>query len=263
MQQKTTNGYIRSAIDFVFDRELSIYSSGLSFNVILAIIPFMMIGFYIASFFPMFTEVFEKFRAFLFENIAAVNPETIENYLSTFMSNYQKLGLIGIVAALYTNYIFLSMFDNIAQKIFGCESRSLISALIVYLLVFLALCMAISLPIVALVLVHYIDSTLSIDIFPVQLFLATYLVFKYIPNRQMDTTNAITSSIISTILIEALRIGFVYYVFYTKAYLTIYGSFATLFLFFLWVSVSSQLFLLCMKFCAYLQNSTETSARGK
>lgn len=256
---KERPGYLKLAFGFLFDEELSIYSAALSFNVILSLIPFLMLGFYFVSFFPQFGEFFDKFRSFLFQNIAAVDPKKIEKYLQIFMSNYKKLGLIGLFATLYTNFIFLRMFDTIAQKIFGCGYRNTLSTLSVYSLLFLSLCVAISIPIALLVGIKLIDASISINIFPIQLFISAFLIFKVIPNRHIDTRNAVTASIIATVLIEALRVIFIYYVFYSKAYLTIYGSFATLFLFFLWISVSAQLFLLCMKFCAHLQNSSPTS----
>ena len=253
---QTQPNYIKRAYDFVFDKELSIYSAALSFNVIFALIPFLMLGFYAASFFPAFAEYYEKFREFLFSNIAAIEPSVIEQYLNVFTSNYEKIGLIGLFTALYANFIFLSMFDTVAQKIFGCESRGMLASAAIYTVVFLALVFCISIPIVLLVLIHYFDGSILFDIFPMQLFLSAFIIFKYIPHRHIDAKNAIISAIVATVLIELLRSVFVYYVVYSKAYLTIYGSFATLFLFFAWVNVSAHLFLLCMKFCANLQNNT-------
>ncbi len=257
MKTKETKSFVARSIEFIFDKELSIYSAGLSFNIIFAVIPFLMLGFYITSFFPIFTEYIIKVREFLLENIVAIEPQTIETYLSTFMNNYQKIGLIGLVTALYTNYIFLSMFDTIAQKIFACQGRKILSSIWIYIVVFTLLCFVISVPIGILVALEYLGSTIQFDIFPIQLFLSALVIFKHIPNRHIDTKNAVTSAIVATILIEALRNVFVYYVVYTKAYLTIYGSFAVLFLFFAWINISAHLFLLTMKFCAQLQDSSQ------
>lgn len=252
-QQNTKSG-IRLLFDFLFDKELSIYSAALSFNIIFAFIPFLMLGFYIASFMPFFGDYILKVRSFLIENIAAVDQHTVEQYLQIFISNYEKIGLIGLLSALYANYIFLNMFDTVAQKVYKCEYRGAFASIFTYLIVFTLITAVISIPMFLLVWLGSIGNVTQADIFPIQLFLCSFTIFKIIPNRQINYINAITAAIVSTAVIEALRSVFVYYIFYTKSYLTIYGSFATLFLFFVWINISSHLLLMSMKFCAYLQD---------
>jgi|GEM_PF-1676571 len=262
MKKENNTGLIKSAVNFVFDQELPIYSAALSFNIIFAIIPFLMLGFYAASFFPFFAEFFGKLREFLVDNIVMFDENSVSAYINSFMHNYQEIGIIGLIFAIYTNYVFLHMYDNIAQKIFGCVHRDKLKAVTLYTILFFVIAIVIYLPIGALLAVHYLDAELSIDIFPIQLFLSAFVILKYIPNRYISYTNAVTAAIVATILIEGLRSIFVYYVLYSKSYLTIYGSFATLFLFFVWINVSAHLFLLCMKFCAYLQNASMTKSNS-
>jgi len=236
------------------DKDLSLYSASLSFNIFFTLIPFLMLGFYITTFLPFFADYYEEFRGFLVDNFVTVEEDQVNEYITLFMQNYQKIGLVGLFAALYTNYTFISSFDHIAQKVFVCTERTTTELLARYGIIFLLIALTISIPLAGIVALKYFGFDLGFDIFPIQLFLSGLIIFKLIPNRHIDYQNAVVASIIATALIELLRMAFIGYVIHSKSYTTIYGSFATLFLFFMWINISNYIFLLSMKICAYLQN---------
>jgi membrane protein len=265
MKQNEKLGLLKNIGGFLVDRDLSLYSASLSFNIFFTLIPFLMLGFYIATFLPFFAESFEAFRGFLVENFVAIEEDHVNEYITLFMQNYQEIGIIGFFAALYTNYSFISSFDHIAQKVFVCEQRTTSKLLARYGVIFVLIILTISIPLTALVALKYFGVTLGFDIFPLQLFLSGLIIFKLIPNRHIDYQNAITASIVSTVLIELLRMAFIGYVMHSKSYATIYGSFAALFLFFMWINISNYIFLLSMKICAFLQNhsASDTTIKQK
>jgi membrane protein len=248
---------------FLVDKDLSLYSASLSFNIFFTLIPFLALGFYVATFLPFFAESFEAFRAFLVENFVTIEEDQVNEYITLFMQNYQEIGVIGFFAALYTNYSFISSFDHIAQKVFVCEERTAAKLLARYATIFILIALIISIPLAGLVALKYFGLSLGFDIFPVQLFLSGLIIFKLIPNRHIDYQNAITASIVATALIELLRVAFIGYVMHSKSYATIYGSFAALFLFFMWINISNYIFLLSMKICAFLQNHSVSEQNTK
>ena len=73
-----------------------------------------------------------------------------------------------------------------------------------------------------------------------------FVLFKISANVYISTKNTLLSSLFTALLWSLCKWGFVYYVFYNKAYLTLYGSFSILLFLFIWVYLSWAILLFGM-----------------
>lgn len=73
-----------------------------------------------------------------------------------------------------------------------------------------------------------------------------FMLFKISANTKISNKNTLISSLITALLWSICKWGFVYYVFYNKAYLTLYGSFSILLFLFIWVYLSWAILLFGM-----------------
>ena len=77
-------------------------------------------------------------------------------------------------------------------------------------------------------------------------------------NRQIALKNALFSSFVASLIWYLGKNIFVFYAANNKTYLSIYGSFSVVLLFFVWIYVSWIIFLYGVKLCAYLEKAGES-----
>jgi membrane protein len=76
-----------------------------------------------------------------------------------------------------------------------------------------------------------------------------FLIFQIGANTKINPKASLISSFIISIIFSLSKNAFIYYVFYNKAYATMYGSFAIVMFLFLWIYVSWIIFIYGLKLC--------------
>ncbi|WP_268745743.1 YhjD/YihY/BrkB family envelope integrity protein [Taylorella equigenitalis] len=69
-------------------------------------------------------------------------------------------------------------------------------------------------------------------------FISFSLIYKIVPNRQVHWKDALIGGATAALLFEGLKLGFAYYISRFPSYTLIYGTFATIPLFLLWIYIS-------------------------
>lgn len=236
--------------------DLLYFAASLSFYTIFALLPMLLIVFSLVAAMPEFKEYIDSFKNLIITNFLPTYSDVFLGYMDSFLANSTKLGGMGLIYAFVTSILFFKNYQFIAGKIFHTKPRKFWDSLAVYWT-----CMTLF-PVGILFSIYlsakayaYLD-TLGYKDFMLWLFrLSPYLVtwviffvlFKISANTQIDSKNTLISSLITALLWSLCKWGFVYYVFYNKAYLTLYGSFSILLFLFIWVYLSWAILLFGMK----------------
>ncbi|MDA3967602.1 MULTISPECIES: YihY family inner membrane protein [Helicobacter] len=235
--------------------DLLYFAASLSFYTIFALLPMLLIVFSIVASLPEFSKYLEHFKNLVVTNFIPTHSDVFLGYIDSFLKNSLKLGGMGLLYAFITSILFFRNYQFIASKIFHSNARGFWDSLSVYWT-----CMTLF-PIGILFSMYfsakayiYLDSLGYTKLFSFLYTLLPYFItwilffilFKISANTKISTKNTITSSLVTAVLWSLCKHGFVYYVFYNKAYLTLYGSFSIVLFLFIWVYLSWTILLFGM-----------------
>ena len=79
-----------------------------------------------------------------------------------------------------------------------------------------------------------------------------YISYKISPSKRVKPSAALVSSLLSSLAWILAKNLFVYYAFYNKNYVSLYGQLSILMLFMLWIYISWIIFIYGLKFCKFL-----------
>ncbi|WP_233704033.1 YihY family inner membrane protein [Helicobacter mesocricetorum] len=235
--------------------DLLYFAASLSFYTIFAILPMLLIVFSIMTILPDFKDYLESFKGFIVENFVPTYSDVFLNYLESFLQNSTKLGGIGLIYAFTTSILFFRNYQFITQKIFQSQQRGFWDSLSLYWTSMTLIPLGILFSIYFSAKVYtYLEGLGYSDFIAWILrgipYLVTWLIFfvlfKMSANALISTKNILISSLITALFWSIGKWGFVYYVFYNKAYLTLYGSFSIVLLLFIWIYLSWAILLFGM-----------------
>ncbi|HIP46920.1 MAG TPA: YihY family inner membrane protein [Campylobacterales bacterium] len=255
---------------FFIDHNLLHYASSLSFHTILALIPIMILSFFIFTQLAIFDATLENVKTFIFSSIMPVRHEMISGYIDTFMQNTEQLGVIGIVFVLYVSVMFFDDFEYVINKIFKVQPRTFWHSIAIYLFFTImmpsGLGISIFLSIQANILLHSYYYTSGINFLALSSYLIAWFLFLILyliaPNTKVKFKNAFIASFATSIVWFSSKSLFFYYVTYNKTYTSIYGSFSTIMFFAIWIYLSWILFLFGVKL-TYLLNNQKKAKKDR
>jgi len=248
----------------IYDENITLYASSLSFHTIFSIIPLLLVSFSLFTKMPSFNEYYEKIKEFIFSNLMPTHQETVTKYLESFLQNSEKLGIIGFVFVIFASLMFFQNYEFIVNKIFKTKQRGIWQSITTYWTL-------VTLGPIALALSFYLSNQIQkllnqfeytnwinfLSIFPYLiiwgLFFITYIISA---NTKIEAKSAAISSFVASLIWYIGKGLFVYYVVYSKTYLTIYGSSSVILFFFLWIYISWIIFLYGLKLC-YIINKKD------
>jgi membrane protein len=247
----------------LFDQEITVYASSLSFYTIFTVVPLLIISLSLIANVPVFNDQYAKIQIFIFDNIMPVQTAAMAGYLESFFQNSVQLGVIGFVTMIISSLLFFQNFEHIVGKIFKTSSRGIWDAITTYwtLITLTPIVLIASMSLKAYLVSHVSGFALSaLSIFPFLLLWSIFfLVYKIAVNADVSIKAAAISSLIVAAVWEIAKNSFIQYVFYNKTYATMYGSFSALIFFFLWIYVSWIIVIYGMKLCYLINRATERS----
>jgi len=238
------------------------YAASLSFHTIFSIIPLLLVSFSIFIKLPSFQKHYLKIKEFIFSNLMPTQHETFSNYIDTFLQNSNKLGLIGFAFVLFASLMFFQNYEYIINKIFKTRPRGFWDSISTYwtLVTLAPMGLALSFYLSAkiqhlLASTSYTSGINFLAIFPyLIIWLLFFVTYKISSSEYVETRAALIASFVSSLVWNIGKALFVYYVFYSKTYTTIYGSFSAILFFFLWIYISWIIFLYGLRLCYMLHN---------
>ena len=210
---------VLKVIDSFFNDDTTYYAASLSFFTIFSILPIIALLIAIISTFSDFNSYMEIFTSYIFNLINPTHSTDIIDALKNYISNSNKLGLLGTIYMLFVFIMFFKDYEYIVNKIHKTKRKAIHISFIfysIYLIIlpiaFIALNIAMS---------FYDNNILNIIFSYLFAWLIFYSLFKLSVNRKIDNKAALISSFITLLVLSITKNIFIYYVIYNKTYTTI------------------------------------------
>jgi len=216
-------------------------AGSLTFTTLLSIVPLLTVALAIATAFPVFDEAISTLQLFLFENFLpdADGLEKLTEQLLSFSEQSARLTAIGLGFLLVTAVMLMLTMDDALNRIFRVRRRRpLGQRLIMYWSVLTlwpiligaslsATSMVIGTPPGALRLVPFLFTWAALTV-----------LYILVPYRHVDFRHAAFGALLAGIAFELAKRTFALYLMKFPTYTLIYGAFATLPIFLVWMYVS-------------------------
>lgn len=226
-------------------------AGGLAYTTLLALVPLFAVVVAVLSSAAVFGPVMEEVKGFLVANLAPrVADKVVSEYLEDFAANAQRLGFAGSVGVFVVSIMLMLMIDRSLNAIWHVRRARPYRLLVpVYAVLLIAGPLALG---VSVSVASYLAArssavlgamvgweTVLLRVIPFVLSaLAFFLLYKLVPHRYVPWTHAASGAAVAAVLFEAAKDGFGSYVRLVPAYGVVYGSFATLPLFLVWLYAS-------------------------
>jgi membrane protein len=226
-------------------------AASLTFMTLLSLVPLITIMLTVFSAFPVFTDMSSSIKAFVLSNML---PETggrmITRYVEQFAESASRLTAMGITFLGIAAMLMMMTIDNAFHRIYRVSrQRKLVQRILVYWAVITLAPLLVG---ASLSLTSWLTGlsagytrqvplgVLSIlKIFPVILTAAAFtLLFSIVPNRHVPIRHALIGGVVAAAAAESMNLAFAYYITHFPTYKLVYGAFASLPIFLLWIYLS-------------------------
>ncbi|MCP3909312.1 MAG: YihY family inner membrane protein [Oceanicoccus sp.] len=225
-------------------------AAALTYMSLFALVPLLTVMYAILSAVPAFQEVGAQIQALIFDNFVPATGAEVENYLVQFSDKARKLTGVGIAFLGVTAILMLKNIEKTFNAIWKTrENRHGLSSFLLYWAIlslgpiFIGLAIGISTYLASLAVMF--DNVDKIGIGQHLLRLMPYfltsaaftLLFAAVPNCRVPIKHALIGGLITALVFEVAKQLFTGIVSNTS-YQTIYGTFAAIPLFLLWIYLS-------------------------
>ena len=232
-----------------FYEERGLQTAGsLTYTTLLSIVPLITVALAVASAFPVFDEAIGTLQLFLMENFLpdAQGIDTITEQISSFSSNAGRLTAIGLGFFFVTAVMLMTTIDTALNRLFRVQRpRPVLQQVLMYwavitlgpLLIGGSLSMtsfAVGASFGWLRLSIVADALLAVLPF-VFTCIALTLLYSVVPNRHVRLRDALIGGVLAGIAFEFAKRGFAIYIARFPTYSLIYGAFATIPIFLVWL----------------------------
>ncbi len=245
-----------TARHFVENRSLQTAGS-LTFTTLLALVPLITVALALTTAFPVFDETIGALQAYLVAHFLpdASGVEMIADQIAAFTAKAGRLTAIGLGFLAITAIMLMLTIDQVLNRVFRVQRRRpLAQRLLMYwsvltlgpILIGGSISMTSFLVGASLgVLDLGAFTEAALRLLP---FLFTWAAFTWVyilvPYRRIELAHALVGGLVASVIFELAKRGFALYVASFPTYSMIYGAFATLPIFLLWLYVSWLVVLL-------------------
>lgn len=226
-------------------------AGSLTFTTVLAIVPLLAVALALFTAFPQFHEFSDALQTFLSNSLMPpVISENVMTYLNDFAKQASRLTAIGGSFLVVTVLLLILSIDKALNEIWRVtKPRGIGQRLLVYwaLLTLGPLMTGASLWATAFVaresfgVMSHIPDLLEITLKVSPFFVSAAgfaALFVIVPNARVAPRDAMIGGLLVAVLLEVMKTGFAYYVSQISTYTMIYGAFAALPVFLIWVYLS-------------------------
>ena len=272
MKRNSWRAALRQLADFCaamaqrFREERVTQTAGnLAYISLLSLVPLLTVALAIASAFPVFDDAVEALQNFLFDNVLPDAPglDAVMEQIDSFTRNAGRLTAIGLIGFLVTAVMLMLTIDHALNHIFRVQRRrSRLQNILVYsaILILAPPLIGLSLSLTTVALAASVGSAYLVPF----LFtcLALSLLYGVVPARRVVLWHALAGGIVAGIGFEVAKRAFALYLQQVPTYALIYGAFATVPIFLIWLYLSWVVVLAGAVFTAGL-SLQDDAAEGK
>ena len=229
-------------------------AASMTFTTLLALVPVLTVIVAVASIFPVFDRWSDSFVSFVNQTIVPQGADMVFDYIDAFRDQANRLTAIGSVMLVVTSLMLIRTIDNAFNRIWRVNTqRPWMMQFLVYwaLLTFGPLSLGVG---ISFMVGSVQDSVLSsgaqqwTDALKTAARLAFMTVllwglYRFVPNRFVPARQAFVGALITAFCLETARFLFTWYMGNFDGYRSIYGAFAAVPFFLLWLNLLWTLLL--------------------
>lgn len=246
----TLTQFIRAVVRRFDDDHCMQIAGSLTFTTLLAMVPLVTVALTVISAFPVFRDMSEALQQFVVRNLMPDSVEAITNYTEQFRANAAKLTLFGLAFLIATAIMLMLTIEHAFNQIWRVtRPRPIVQRAIVYwtLLTVGPVLVGASLSLTSWLVSRSLGLVSDIPGAGVALLrtvpmvltaLALALLYLAMPNRRIALRDALIGGVLAGLVFEATKRGFAWYLSQFPTYKLVYGAFATVPIFLLWLYIS-------------------------
>ena len=229
-------------------------AASMTFTTLLALVPVLTVMVAVASIFPVFDRWSDSFVSFVNQTIVPQGADMVFDYIDAFRDQANRLTAIGSVMLVVTSLMLIRTIDNAFNHIWRVNTqRPWMMQFLVYwaLLTFGPLSLGVG---ISFMVGSVQDSVLSsgaqqwADALKTAARLAFMTIllwglYRFVPNRFVPARQAFVGALITAFCLETARFLFTWYMGNFDGYRSIYGAFAAVPFFLLWLNLLWTLLL--------------------
>jgi membrane protein len=226
-------------------------AGSLTYTTLLALVPVFVIAVAVLSSAPFFEDVMSQIKIFLLMNLMPeIAGKIITVYMEEFAGNARRLTTVGLIAVFVLSVVLMLIVDRSLNAIWRVKrSRPYWLSVLGYvvLLVVGPLLIGVSVSITTYLMTLSLSVTnvapewnsRLLRIVPVSVTtIAFFLIYRIIPHRHVPWRHALFGAAVAAVLFEAGKDLFTLYVSFAPTYNLVYGTFAAVPIFLVWVYLS-------------------------
>ena len=223
-------------------------AAALTYVTLFAIVPLMTAGYSMLTIFPQFAMYLDQIQQFVFQHFFPAGNQQMEEVLTGFATQAKNLTFIGLTLLLVSAISLMFTIENAFNQVWRVTSKRMGRRLVYYWLVILVgpLLLALGFLVSSFLLssqlwVEHIESVFHIydsliRFLPFALSVAAFtLMYHFLPSCKVKILHAFIGGLIAAGLLEGCKIGFVNILSTMPSYQIVYGAFAVIPLFLIWV----------------------------
>lgn len=247
---RALRGFVRFLYRRFGEDDLDQVASSLTFTTLLALVPLITIVITVISAFPAFGTAVDSLRTFILANfVPGAASRLITVYMQQFADKASRLTTLGIGALGLTAILLMFTIDRVFNRIWRVRrQRPLMQRILVYLTVLTIGPLLIGASLYATSwLISASLGLLKLGAAGDFLFRATSILFtclaiaflyRTVPNRRVRLLDAAVGGVLAGLAFEAMKAGFTQFVIRFGSYKLVYGAFASVPVFLLWIYLS-------------------------
>ncbi len=227
------------------------FAASLTYTTLLALVPIVTIALTVLSAFPVFADLMTQLKVFILGNFVPTSAgKIISVYMQQFSQKAAHLTALGIGLLAVTAFMLMLTIDHAFDVIWRVRrKRPLLRRFLIYwaaltlgplligvslsltsYLVSLPLGLAKDVPVVGMVTLKMVSVALTIFAFA--------LLYRIVPSRPVLPLHALVGGVVAGLAFELMKQGFALYVTRFPTYTLVYGAFASVPLFLIWIYLS-------------------------
>ena len=250
-------------------------AASLAFTTLLGLVPLFTVAFAYVSRFPLFERSQEALEALLLRFFLPGSGIGVRHYLNEFVAKSADLKGVSIVFVVVTAVLLVAQVESEINTIWDArEPRSLARRVFIYALGFTAGPVLIG---AAVYFIHWVieqsiaatsigNEALNLLRQPIALIVdaaAFTFIYAFVPARRAPFRLALVGGVLAAIAFEVAKRGFAFYITHVQTYQVIYGAFAVLPLFLIWIYLSWIIVLVGAAITATLAERGDAARRGR
>ncbi len=234
-----------------FDDGCFSLAGGLAYTSLLALVPLVTIALTVVTAFPVFREFVLGVDAFVAQQMLPPTvARAVTGYINQFAENAGRLTAVGVVFLGVTAIMLMVTIETALNGIWRVQRpRPVVVRVLVYwgVLTLGPLLIGVSLTATSYLVSASLGfagqvpggAALVLGVVPLALSAVAFtLVYLVVPNRRVELRHAAVGGCVAAVMFELMKRGFAFYIGKVPSYTLVYGAFATIPIFLLWIYLS-------------------------